>query len=75
MCDLYLTTKIEKEENAEILTPWSVAEEMVNACEECGVLKQGCKVLEPCCGKGVFLTLLLLRGYEVDYSDVSPANV
>ena len=68
-----------------MLTPWEVAEEMVNACEECGVLKPasrqpargaaGVKCLEPCCGKGVFVAILLLRGYEVDYSDVSPANV
>ena len=33
MCELYPTTDIEKKVNAEILTPWEVAEEMVNACE------------------------------------------
>lgn len=33
MCELFMTTEIEKKENAEILTPWSVAEEMICACE------------------------------------------
>lgn len=33
MKELFMTTDIEKDKNAEILTPWEVAEEMANACE------------------------------------------
>ncbi len=68
--------KEDKKKNAEILTPQWLAREMVAKCVELIPGFKDMKIIEPCCGKGVFLVELLKAGCRnIHWSDINPYNV
>ena len=54
--EVITTTDIERKQNAEVLTPISLAQEMIDKIPS-SFWKEKKKLFEPACGKGVFLAL------------------
>jgi hypothetical protein len=59
----FIPTNQEKEQNAEVTTPVSLVDEMLNKIPT-EFWKEPKKVLEPCCGKGNFLIGIFDKFYE-----------
>ena len=72
------TSPEDKKKYSELLTPQWLAKEMIEKFIELNGSLESLKIIEPCCGKGVFLVELLNHKAKIEnlyWNDINPINV